>query len=185
MKRLLIPLLAALALPTAVNAEISNNNFSMYEKNLEAGFRLINEVFELRSKGIYSGENEIKTKEAERKCEEAIEIMPDEKEGYLCRGIVLGFQKIYMFGGGSTLNKQRKGIRDITKAIKIDPEFWEAYFWRGALGFNMDRISNGRTDSRACMDIKKAFSNNSSLAINYVNQNKRFLKEDKCRGIFK
>jgi len=111
--------------------------------------------------------------------------MPDEKEGYLCRGIVLGFQKIYMFGGGSTLNKQRKGIRDITKAIKIDPEFWEAYFWRGALGFNMDRISNGRTDSRACMDIKKAFSNNSSLAINYVNQNKRFLKEDKCRGIFK
>ena len=48
----------------------------------------------------------------------------------------------------------------------------------------MDRLSGSKIDSRACKDIKKAFLNNSSLAINYVNQNKRFLKEDKCRGIF-
>ena len=184
MRKLLIPLLAAIALPTAVNAEISNNNFSIYEKNLEAGFSLIDEVFELRSKGIYSNENEIKTKEAEKKCEEAIEIMPNKKEGYLCRGIVVGIQKIYIFGGGSTLSKQKKGIRDFTKAIKIDPEYWEAYFWRGALGFNMERLSESKIDGRACKDIKKAFLNNSSLAINYVNQNKGFLKEDKCRGIF-
>ena len=181
MKRFLIPLLAAFTLPIAVNAEISDNN-SIYEKNLQVGFSLINEVFELRSKGVYS--NEIKTKEAERKCEEAIEIMPNKKEGYLCKGIVVGLQKIYMFGGGSTLSKQKKGIRYLTKAIKIDPEYWEAYFWRGALGFNMDRLSGSSIDGRACKDIKKAFLNNSSLAINYVNQNKGFLKEDKCRGIF-
>ena len=112
MKRFLIPLLAAFTLPIAVNAEISNNN-SIYEKNLEVGFSLINEVFELRSKGVYS--NEIKTKEAERKCEEAIEIMPNKKEGYLCRGIVVGLQKIYMFGGGSTLSKQKKVLEILLK----------------------------------------------------------------------
>ena len=184
MRKLLIPLLAALALPTAVNAEISNNNFSIYEKNLEAGFSLIDEVFELRSKGIYSNENEIKTKEAEKKCEEAIEIMPNNKEGYLCRGIVVGLQKIYMFGGGSTLSKQKKGIKDITKAIKIDPEYWEAYFWRGAIGFNMDRLSGSKIDGRACQDIKKAYENNFPDAIEYVNRNKNFLKEDKCYRIF-
>ena len=184
MKRLLLPLLAALALPTAVNAEISNNNFSIYEKNLEAGFSLIDEVFELRFKGIYSNENESKTKEAEKKCEEAIEIMPYNKEGYLCRGIVVGLQNIYIFGGGSTLSKQKKGIRDITKAIKIDPEYWEAYFWRGAIGFNMDRLSGSKIDGRACQDIKKAYENNFPDAIEYVNRNKNFLKEDKCYRIF-
>jgi len=184
MRKLLIPFLAALAFPNTVNAEISNNNFSRYEKNLEAGFSLIDEVFELRSKGIYSTENEIKTKEAEKKCEEAIEIMPNNKEGYLCRGIVVGLQKIYMFGGGSTLSKQKKGIKDITKAIKIDPEYWEAYFWRGAIGFNMDRLSGSKIDGRACQDIKKAYENHFPDAIEYVNRNKNFLKEDKCYRIF-
>ena len=109
--------------------------------------------------------------------------MPNNKEGYLCRGIVVGLQKIYMFGGGSTLSKQKKGIKDITKAIKIDPEYWEAYFWRGAIGFNMDRLSGSKTDGRACIDIKKAYENKFPYAIDYVNRNRTFLKEDKCRGI--
>ena len=184
MRKLLIPFLAALAFPNTVNAEISNNNFSRFEKNLEAGFSLIDEVFELRSKGIYSTENEIKTKEAEKKCEEAIEIMPNNKEGYLCRGIVVGLQKIYMFGGGSTLSKQKKGIRDFTKAIKIDPEYWEAYFWRGALGFSMERLSGSSIDGRACKDIKKAYKNKFEPAINYVKEDLEFFKNDNCRAIF-
>ena len=89
--------------------------FAWYEKNLEAGFSLIDEVFELRSKGIYSNENEIKTKEAEKKCEEAIKIMPNKKEGYLCKGIVVGLQKIYTFGGGLTLSKQKKVLEILLK----------------------------------------------------------------------
>ena len=90
-----------------------------------------------------------------------------------------------MFGGGSTLSKQKKGIKDITKAIKIDPEYWEAYFWRGALQFSMKRRHNDKTDIIACSDMRKAYLNDVSYAIDFVNMNKTLLKKDKCSGFKK
>ena len=56
----------------------------------------------------------------------------------------------------------------------------EAYFLRGDLGFSMRRLSGSSIDVKACRDIKKAYRNNFPEAIEYVNRNKTFLKEDKC-----
>ena len=47
----------------------------------------------------------------------------------------------------------------------------------------MERLSGSSIDGRACKDIKKAYKNNFPDAIDYVNRNRTFLKEDKCRGI--
>ena len=45
----------------------------------------------------------------------------------------------------------------------------------------MERQHGSSIDARACRDIKKAHENNFPEAIEYVNRNKTFLKQDKCR----
>ena len=56
------------------------------------------------------------------KCNEAIAIIPEKKEGYLCRGFMVGFHK----KGPARIRYQKQGLKDFTKAIKIDPEYLEA-----------------------------------------------------------
>ena len=75
-------------------------------------------------------------------------------------------------------------FREWITCIGEDPEYLEAYYFRGILGFSMERLSGSSIDSRACKDIKKAYKNNFPDAINYVDRNKTFLKEDKCYRIF-
>ena len=111
-----------------------------------------------------------------KKCNQAIEIIPENKEGYLCRGLMIGFYK----KGPATQRYKKKALKDFSKVIKIDPEYLEAYFLRGDLGFSMRRLSGSSIDVGACIDIKKAYRNNFPKAIEYVNRNKTFLKEDKC-----
>ena len=157
MKRLLIPLIAALALPTFVNAELANDYFLKFtEANI-----LIN-------KGDFS--------KAEKICDEIIEISPEKKWGYFCKAsslIISGKQK------------KREALKNLTKAIEIDPEFYDAYFMRGVLQFSMKRNSMSKIDRTACSDIKKAFLNDYQYAIDYVNKNKTFLRRDKCTGFYK
>ena len=107
------------------------------------------------------------------KCNEAVEMIPEKKEGYFCKGLMLGFYHKY--------GREKQGLKEFTKAIKIDPEYLEAYYFRGILGFSMERRHGSSIDARACKDIKKAYKNNFPEAIEYVNRNKAFLKEDKCR----
>ena len=137
----------------------SNKNESNYRAIYLDGIQLLNE-------GKFS--------QGVKKCEEAIKILPEEKSGYLCKGIGLGFS--------GKRNTKREALKSFTKAIEIDPEFYEAYFWRGALQFSMKRRHMDKTDRIACSDIRKAYLNDVSYAIDFVNKNKTLLRKDKCTG---
>ena len=179
MKRLLLPLLAALALPTAVNANENNGKLLEYEKLIEEGYEILDDLVLRDQKNPTYEEYMEEFPLALEKCNKAIAMIPENKEGYLCRGLMVGFYK----KGSAKPRYQRKGLKDFTKAIKIDPEYLEAYYFRGILGFSMSRLSGSSIDGRACKDIKKAYKNNFEPAIDYVKDNAEFLKKDKCRGI--
>ena len=151
MKRLLLPLLAALALPTAVNAEITND----YILKVEQSTKLFTE-------GKFSEMTKI--------CEELLEIAPEYDFGYVCKGIALGFN--------SKNKKKREALRNFTKAIKINPENYDAYFFRGALKFGMRRKKDLGFSRAACDDMEKAYLNNNPLAFDYFKNNKSNLQSE-------
>ena len=158
MKRLLLPLLAALALPTAVNAEVTNDYILKAEQ----------------FKKLFS---ERKFSEMTKICEELLEISPEFDFGYVCKGIALGFVS-------KNKRKSREALKNFTKAIAIDPENYEAYFLRGKLQFTMRRREFSKLQMTGCNDIKKAYLNGFSPAIETVNKNKSFFIKNKCSGFF-
>jgi tetratricopeptide (TPR) repeat protein len=155
MRKLFITLLAAFALPTVVNAELTNDYFLKFTK-----------ANSLLNKGDFS--------KAEKICDEMIEISPEKKWGYFCKASTL------IISG----KKKREAFKNLTRAIEIDPLFYDAYFMRGFLQFSMRRKSMSKIDRTACSDIKKAFLNDNQYAIDYVNKNKTFLTRDKCIGFY-
>ena len=164
MKRFLIPLLAALTLPNAVNTEENNelNRLMIYKIKASQASNLLRE-------GKFS--------EMKNICEELIEISPDNSNSYICKGIALGY-------ASKNMRKSREALKNFTKAIEIEPENYEAYFLRGVLQFRMRRKHNSKLDRTACNDIKKAYLNNHPLALEYVKENKYFLIKDRCSGFF-
>ena len=156
MKRFLIPLLAALTLPNAVNAELTNDYILKAEQ----------------SKKLFS---ERKFSEMTKICEELLEIEPEFDFGYVCKGIALGFDS-------KNKRKSREALKSFTKAIEINPENYAAYFNRGALKFRMRRRENSKLNITACSDVKKAYSKNYGPAIDYVKRNKSGLRESDCTG---
>ena len=157
-KRFLIPLLAVLPLPSSINADATNDYFLK-----------LNQSVKLFSKGKFS--------EMKNICEEIIEISPEVPNGYVCKGIALGFTS-------KNKRKSREALTNLTKAIEINPEYYEAYFFRGLLQFQMQRERNSKIDRTACSDIKKAYLNNHPLALKYVEEKKSFLRRDRCTGFF-
>ena len=156
MKRLLITLLASFALPTAVNAELTNDYI------LKA-----NQSKKLISEGKFS--------EAITICDELIEISPDNQYGYDCKGWAL-------FWTSKNKSKiKREAIKNFTKAIEINPENYGAYFFRGALQFSIKR--NRNSELTACNDIKKAYLVNFPPALEYVKENESSLRKY-CRGFY-
>ena len=151
MKRLLLPLLAALALPTAVNSEVTNDYILKVEQSTK-----------LFSEGKFSEMTKI--------CEELIEISPELDFGYVCKGIALGFNR--------ENQKKREALRNFTKAIKINPENYDAYFFRGALKFSMRRRKDLGFSRAACDDMEKAYLNNQPFALEYVKENKSMLQAE-------
>ena len=91
MKRLLLPLLTALALPIAVNAEVTNDYI------LKAN----------QSKKLFS---ERKFSEMKNICEELIEISPDNPMGYVCKGVALGF---------NSKNKKKREAKPFKESLKV------------------------------------------------------------------
>ena len=154
MKRLLLPLLAAIALPTTVNAEITNDYILKVEQSTK-----------LFSDGKFSEMTKI--------CEELIEISPELDFGYVCKGIALGFNR--------ENQKKREALRNFTKAIKINPENYDAYFFRGALKFTMRRRRDLGFNRTACKDMEKAYLNKNPFALQYVKEKKSFLRGE-CVG---
>ena len=156
MKRLLLPLLAALALTTAVNAEVTNDYILKAEQ----------------FKKLFS---ERKFSEMTKICEELLEISPEFDFGYVCKGIALGFVS-------KNKRKSREAIKNFTKAIEINPENYDAYFFRGVLQFSMRRTEFSKLNMNACSDIKKAYLNKNPNALGFVKKNKSELKKNKCTG---
>ena len=151
MKRSLLPLLAAIALPTSVNAEITNDYILKTNQ----------------SKKLFS---ERKFSEAEKICDELIEISPDNPNGYVCKGIALV--------SNSKNKKKREAIRNFTKAIKINPENYDAYFFRGALQFRMPRRQGLGIARTACIDMSKAYFKNHPAALDFVKKHKSDLQAE-------
>ena len=156
MKRLLLPLLAAIALPTAVNAEVTNDYILKAEQ----------------ANKLYS---ERKFTEMAKICEELIEMSPDIPDGYTCKGIAL------FWTSKNNSKIKREAINNFTKAIEIDPENILAPFYRGALQFSIKRKRN--SELTACNDIKKAYLVNFPPALEYVKKNESFLRKY-CRGFY-
>ena len=154
MKRSLLPLLAAIALPTTVSAEITNDYILKVEQSTK-----------LFSEGKFSEMTKI--------CEELLEIAPEYDFGYVCKGVALGFN--------SKNKKKREALRNFTKAIKINPKNYDAYFFRGALKFGMRRRKDLGFQRTACSDIEKAYLNNHPFALEYVKEKKSFLRGE-CVG---
>ena len=164
MKRLLIPLIAALAVPTAVNAKETTDldRIAIYNIKFTQATNLLRE-------GKFS--------EMKNICEDLVEISPDNPKGYICKGIALGFTS-------KNKRKSREALRNFTKAIEIDPENYEAYFFRGKLQFTMRRREFSKLQMTGCNDIKKAYLNGFPPAIETVNKNKSFFIKNKCSGFF-
>ena len=145
MKRLLLPLLAAIALPIAVNAQVTSDYILKVEQ----------------SKKLFS---EGKFFEMTKICDELLEISPEFDFGYVCKGVALGFN--------SENQKKREALRNFTKAIKINPENYDAYTFRAVIKFSMRRRRDLGFNRSACQDMEKAYLNKNPFALQYVKKYK-------------
>ena len=178
MKRFLIPLLAVLALPIAVYSNENNDKLLEYKKLIEQGYEILDDLILRDEKNPTYEEFMEEFSSALKKCNQAIEIIPENKEGYLCRGLMFGFHK----KGSAIPRYHKKGLKDFTKSIKLDPKYLEAYYLSGILSFSMSRLSGLSIDNRAYKDIKNANNNYFPDAIEYVNRNKTYLKKTNVIG---
>ena len=64
--------------------------------------------------------NEDNISEGEKKCDEMIAIYPEGKWGYFCKGTAK------LLSGLD--NQKKEALKNFTKAIEIDPNYYEAYF---------------------------------------------------------
>ena len=111
-------------------------------------------------------------KEAIKLCSDAIDIEPNDPEGYYCRGTAL-----------SEMGKSRTAYQDLTKAIELDPDDLDYYYWRGTTIMTMTRQAKSRMQKVGCSDLKKAYSNKHDFTLEYVQENKGFLRQE-CPFLF-
>ncbi len=111
-------------------------------------------------------------KEAIKLCSDAIDIEPNDPEGYYCRGTAL-----------SEMGKPRTAYKDFTKAIELDPDDLDYYYWRGVTIMTMTRQAMSRMQKVGCSDLKKAYSNKHDFTLEYVQENKDFLRQE-CPFLF-
>ena len=111
-------------------------------------------------------------KEAIKLCSDAIDIEPNDPEGYYCRGTAL-----------SESGKSRSAYKDLTKAIELDPDDLDYYYWRGVTIMTMIRQYNSKMQKVGCSDLKNAYSNKHDFTLEYVQENKDFLRQE-CPFLF-
>ena len=97
MKQLLLPLLAALALPTAVNAEVTNDHM-------------------LKITECQNAYREGKFDQMKNIGKELIEMSPDSPDGYECKGLAL------FWTSKNNSKIKREALNNFTKATEINPE---------------------------------------------------------------
>ena len=111
-------------------------------------------------------------KEAIKLCSDAIDIEPNDPEGYYCRGTAL-----------SEIGKNRSAYKDLTKAIELDPDDLDYYYWRGITIMTMIRKYSSKMQKVGCSDLKKAYSKKHNFTLEYVQENKGFLRQE-CPFLF-
>jgi tetratricopeptide (TPR) repeat protein len=79
--------------------------------------------------------------------EEIAGIAPEHYLGYVCRGVALGLR-----------GKLKEGLAEIEKAIPIEPDQIDAYFWKGMLCAYYYRGSSAGKDNMAMEAIEKALN---------------------------
>ena len=105
-------------------------------------------------------------KEAIKLCSDAIDLEPNDPEGYYCRGTAL-----------SEMGKPRTAYKDFTKAIELDPDDLDYYYWRGVTIMSIYRKENSKIHKVGCSDLKKAYSNQHEFTQEYVQENRTFLSQ--------
>ena len=111
-------------------------------------------------------------KEAIKLCSDAIDIEPNDPEGYYCRGTAL-----------SEMGKPRTAYKDFTKAIELDSDDLDYYYWRGLTIMTMTRQAKSKMQKVGCSDLKKAYSNKHDFTLEYVQENRGFLGKE-CPFLF-
>jgi len=135
-----------------------------------AGFA--NEDFDQLIENVWKQWDQENYKEAIKLCSDAIDIEPNDPEGYYCRGTAL-----------SEMGKPRTAYKDFTKAIELDPDDLDYYYWRGVTIMTMTRQAKSKMQKVGCSDLKKAYSNKHDFTLEYVQENKGFLRQE-CPFLF-
>ena len=76
------------------------------------------------------------------------------------------------------LGKLEESESYIRKAIELDPDNLDYYFWRGSTIMTTVRQANSRMHKIGCSDLKKAFIKKHSYTKEYVEEAKGFLSQE-------
>ena len=109
------------------------------------------------------------SKKPQRSCRtfsKAIDIEPNDPEGYYCRGIAY-----------SQRGKGRSAYKELIKAIKLDPAYFDYYYWRGVTIMSIDRKEDSKIHKVGISDLKKDYSSQHEFTQEYVQENRTFLRQ--------
>ena len=79
------------------------------------------------------------------------------------------------------LKKYQSGLNDMNKALKLEPDNMDAYFYRGVIRLNMRADPGSLKVKKGCKDIKTAHKAGQQDAIYWVKDNQELLKRKKCK----
>ena len=79
------------------------------------------------------------------------------------------------------LKKYQSGLNDMNKALKLEPDYMDAYFYRGVIRLNMRADAGSLKVKKGCKDIKTAYKAGQQDAIYWVKDNQELLKRKKCK----
>ena len=79
------------------------------------------------------------------------------------------------------LKKYQSGLNDMNKALKLEPDNMDAYFYRGVIRLNMRADAGSLKVKKGCKDIKTAYKAGQQDAIYWVKDNQELLKRKKCK----
>ena len=78
------------------------------------------------------------------------------------------------------LKKYQSALNDMNKALKLEPENMDAYFYRGVIQLSMRSNTGSIKVKRGCKDINTAYKAEQQDAIYWVKDNQELLKRKQC-----
>ena len=148
--------------PDSKNASQNMEN----DPKIEINQRAESDIFSNFLKNL---ENEDFLKQEIRILSEDLAKEPD-SYNYVTRGV------LYLL-----LKKYQSGLNDMNKALKLEPDNMDAYFYRGVIRLNMRADAGSLKVKKGCKDIKTAYKAGQQDAIYWVKDNQELLKRKKCK----